>query len=40
MPIKDLSTLATMEFNSSSKNTKMEKIDNLLINHPKRNFLD
>jgi len=40
MPIKDLSTLATMEFNSNSKITKMERIDNVLYNHPKKNFLN
>jgi hypothetical protein len=40
MPIKDQSTLATMEFNSNSKVTKMEKIDSLLMSHPKRGFLE
>jgi hypothetical protein len=30
MPIKDTSTLATMEFNSNSKITKMERIDSIL----------
>jgi hypothetical protein len=40
MPIKDQSTLATMEFNSNSKVTKIEKIDSLLMMHPKKGFLE
>lgn len=40
MPIKDTSTLATMEFNSNSKITKMERIDSILQNHPKKTFFD
>ena len=37
-PLKDFSTLATMEFNSNSKASKFQIIDKILYNHPKKLF--
>ena len=36
----ELLILSSMEFNSNSKITKMERIDSMLQNHPKKTFFD